>query len=153
MNGKNVFFLLSAAWEFLRFGIVFFVIFSGVQDTKFSFTFLLLWFGSSQLMLPVGFLAFGLFPTKYAAVRPLLVFGKLINCILGIVLIAIDAVPLFFSQSVAGSRPVFTFFMIVLVIVFDLIFFSFLLSWKEKQKTDQNSKQLPGFDVTRVEEE
>jgi hypothetical protein len=165
---KQKFFLLSGfTWELIRFFLYFFFI------TYFQFHKLLwnrqtiLWLillGSSQLIIPAGFLLLFFHSTKFRATIQLLRIGKIINLFSSLVLFideiisgnALLLVPIPYLSSTEGI----SFLILSLTIFFDLILLYFLLSYKEERPETENrvtgenvSPYLPDFSETEVKNE
>ena len=162
MEKNNQLFILGAFWEVARFFLLFLILVSEQKQVSGSFTenLMILWFGAAQLAMSAGFILAGLYPEKYGNYAKLLALGKFLGLLPGIGIFIIQAFVLPFVQI----RNVFSNFSFLLlpglILLIDLIFFLFLLSFKtyEKKKINKSAhndeeKIFPEYDETRIEED
>lgn len=141
MVRHNPIFFLGAIWEILRFFSLFLVLTlertvpPGPMETL-----ILLWFASSQLAMSGGFLMVGVFPGKYIRYTGLLALGKFLSLLPGAGVVIIQAsISSFVQTADAVSRLVQLAFPAVIVLL-DLLFFAFLLSYIKTDKFDTFSE-------------
>lgn len=164
MKKTKILFLLEVIWESVRILFVFFL----AAFIKFR---LLLWdrqtvlwiilLGSSQFLMPAGFILLIFDSIKYNVVIQLLRIGKILNLFAGLFIfieeLVIKESLLFIPQLYSSPVIYFSVLIIALTVFIDLIFLYFLLSYKVGSITETNiiveASTLPDFSETEVNNE
>lgn len=133
MIREKLFFVVCAAWEVVRFAVIFAIL--TVQPgapTAAVYSVIALWFGSGQLVLAAAMVMLGLFPARYRAYLPLIRLGKLLSfgpailaVVIGIPLTADIGLPL--TSIIRMATP-------IVILGVDSILFIFLLSYRISAK-------------------
>ncbi len=87
---KTLFFI-AAAWELLRFAVLYLLFATQTVDASIPVDyFITLWFGAPQLALAAAFLFMGVFPHRYGPYLNLLRLGKILAVFAGLPAMAVQ---------------------------------------------------------------
>ena len=159
MNYRRYVFFVGTIWELARFVAIFLSIVSQLGDTRVSLV-RILWFGSSQLALALGFLMLGANPGRYANLCRLLAAAKIATLVPGVALVII-LLPGIRLAMYAGPEfaAILALSVPLLVLVIDIIFLVILLTYRmedtpRSSAPDLSSRddRLPDYHETDVED-
>ncbi len=131
MVNKKAIFSLAALWELVRFFLLYrtLMVLPGIGGPL-PANLLLLWFGASQLALSGGIVMMGFFPESYGSYARLLALGKLLGLFPGTLVLLAGLILANISDPLGASRlPASSVLLPAVIVLFDLIFFIFLLSF------------------------
>ena len=160
MNKKVSVLFIGAFYELIRF-VLLLVLSLGVVDPGFDLfhiLFLLLICAPGLVLSGGSFLA-GMYPERYGVFTKLLAFGKVLG-VLPLVLIIFNTAGIFIP-TVTGARWGGLLYLFLGVLVFDLLFFVFLVSYRVRRSPSGGSDthkdpaptgDLPEWHETRIEE-
>ncbi|MFW5747304.1 MAG: hypothetical protein ACOCX6_00765 [bacterium] len=151
---------IGAFYELLRF-VLLLVLSVAVVNPGFDVFIMLylLLIGSPALVLSGGSFLAGMYPGRYGIFTKLIAFGKALG-LLPLLLIVFNSVGIL-TSGITGAVPGALLYILLGVIVLDLIFFIFLVSYRVHVKpsggpdahTDSASTDdLPEWHETRIEE-
>ena len=151
---------IGAFYELLRF-VLLFVLSVVVVNPGFDpfYMLVLLLIGAPALVLSGGCFLAGMFPGRYGVFTKLLAFGKVLGLI-PLILIIFNTAGIR-SSGFTGYIPGGLMYVFLGVIVLDLIFFVFLVSYRvhvnpsvglDAQNDSASTEDLPGWHETRIEE-
>ncbi len=148
MVRHNPVFFLGAIWEILRFFSLFLVLtLERTVSPEPIETLILLWFASSELAMSGGFLMIGIYPGKYDRYAGLLALGKFLCLLPGAGVVFIQASIPSFVQSADAVSALARLSCPLVIVLLDLLFFVFLLSYKRTDKFDTFSEDDEGAGI------
>lgn len=160
MIKKGSILFIGAFYELIRF-VLLLVLSTGIVNPGFDpfhMLFLLL-VGAPALVLSAGSFLAGMYPDRYGVFTKLIAFGKVLGLI-PVFLIIFDSAGIL-NAEVAGARAGGLVYLLIGVIVLDLLFFAFLVSYRVRRKPSGDSSDhensiprddLPEWNETRIEE-
>ncbi|MCK4541956.1 MAG: hypothetical protein KAU17_06970 [Spirochaetales bacterium] len=144
---------LGGIWELIRMPLLFLPLLL-VLNPSFHLTtnLALIWLGGPQIFIAAGFILLFFYPDRYGGFAKLLAVGKILQVVTGFgyFLAKSGIIPLSSRTDPEDLRQLLVPLFISIV---DLIFFFFLLSYKQPASHDHARAELPGFQETLIEEE
>jgi hypothetical protein len=165
---RRVFLALGGIWELARYAFIYLLVagsFNAAMGDNYTPVFL--WLGSGQPAVAAGFLYVAAFPGRIAAYRPLLLIAKGAGIAAELLLLlTTEAVMTRIGRFLSIGPGVFpeyaalagTGVFAAAILILDLIFFMFLVSYREDRHTryrrlPNETENLPKFSDRTIEEE
>jgi hypothetical protein len=160
MDRQKIFFASGGVWELIRFSSMYLLLLSILwTEVEVTRSFLLLWFGSAQIVCAGLFFCCGFLPQFRPTAAIILILAKALSSLSGIIYIlfrlgndTFSVSPFLFSlQDPAAVLSV------VLVLI-DLLFLALLAAYlrgerRRSKPRVEEPERLPDFAETKVEEE
>lgn len=144
---------LGGIWELIRMPLLFLSLLL-VLNPSFHLTtnLALIWLGGPQIFIAAGFILLFFYPDRYSVFAKLLAVGKILQVVTGVgyFFVRSGIIPI---PPRTASEDLRQLLVLLFVSIVDLIFFFFLLSYKQPVSHDHGRAELPGFQETLIEEE